>query len=78
MKTIQLTEEELSTLIALTSHALAVNDVPRTHVEEVALIVRKLIDAMKPEQKSELRPLGELVDEDIARAQALGVHVNDL
>lgn len=78
MKTVQLTEEELATLIALTSTALAMHDVPRTHVEEVALIVRKLIDAMKPEQKSELRPLGELVDEDIARAQALGVHVNDL
>ena len=63
------------------SEALAygeANGFPTASVEEVALIVRKLIDAMKPEPKSELRPLGEMVDEDIARAQALGVHVNDL
>ena len=78
MKTIRLTEDELATLIALTSSALAMHDVPKDHVEEVVTITRKLIDAMKTEPKSELRPLGEMVDEDIARAQALGVHVNDL
>lgn len=48
MKTIQLTDEELSTLIALTSNALAMHDVPMKRVQEVAMIIRKLIDAMKP------------------------------
>ena len=48
MKTIRLTEEELSTLIAVTSHALAMHDVPMKRIDEVITITRKLIDAMKP------------------------------
>lgn len=46
MKTVQLTEDELSTLSALVSTALMMDDIPPNYVEEVRGIIHKLIDAM--------------------------------
>jgi hypothetical protein len=46
MKTIQLTEDELSTLSATVSTALMMGDIPPGYVEEVRGIMHKLADAM--------------------------------